>query len=245
MGKYGKWIGAGLGWAFGGPIGALIGFAVGRGFDGVDVNTAERARTQTNHRQTSRNDFITALLVLMAAVMKADGKVMKSELDYVKEFLTKNFGQATALEATQILKDILNKDIPLHDVCQQISINTRYEARTQLIHYMFGIAQADGHVCEREVKKIEEIAYLLNINSSDIASIKAMFYKDINSAYKILGVDSNATDAEIKKAYRKKAIEHHPDKVEHLGEDIRKGAEEKFRQVNEAYEQIKKERVFA
>lgn len=246
MGKYGKWIGVGLGWAFGGPIGALIGFAVGKGFDGIDVDTTHSSRTNNsaNRTQTSRNDFITALLVLMAAVMKADGKIMKSELDYVKKFLVKNFGETTATEATKILKDILKKDIPLKEVCRQICMNTQYEARTQLIHYMFGIAQADGHVSELEVKKIEEIALHLNISSSDIASIKAMFYKDIQSAYKVLGLDNSASIAEIKKAYRKKAIEHHPDKVEHLGEDIRKGAEEKFRQVNEAYEQIKKERVF-
>jgi len=99
MGKYGKWIGAGLGWAFGGPIGALIGLAVGANFDGIGTMTAERPRTTTHRANTGRNDFITGLLVLMAAVMKADGKVMKSELEYVKKFLVQNFGQATASEA--------------------------------------------------------------------------------------------------------------------------------------------------
>lgn len=244
MGKYGKWIGAGLGWAFGGPIGALIGFAVGANFDGVGTMTAERPRTTTQRPNTGRNDFITGLLVLMAAVMKADGKVMKSELEYVKKFLVQNFGQTTASEAVIILKDLLNKDIPLQQVCQQITANTQYQARMQLLHYMFGIAESDGHVSELEVKTIEKIAYYLNISSTDTASIKAMFYKDINSAYKILGIDHTASVAEIKKAYRKKAVEHHPDKVEHLGEDIRKGAEEKFRQINEAYEQLKKEKAF-
>ena len=242
MGKYGKWIGAGLGWAFGGPIGALIGFAVGANFDGIGTITAERTRTHTTN--TGRNDFITGLLVLMAAVMKADGKVMKSELEYVKKFLAHNFGQSTATGALLILKDLLNKEIPLQDVCSQISANTKYQDRLQLLHYMFEIAKSDGHVNELEVKKIEEIAYFLNISSADISSIKAMFYKDVNSAYIVLGIDNTATVAEIKKAYRKKAIEHHPDKVEHLGEDIRKGAEEKFRQINEAYEQLKREKAF-
>jgi DnaJ like chaperone protein len=176
--------------------------------------------------------------------MKADGKIMKSELDYVKKFLFKSFGETTATEAITILKDLLHKDIPLKDVCQQINVNTPYQARLQLLHYMFGIAQADGHVCEAEVKTIEKIAFYLDINSEDISSIKAMFYKDVNSAYKILCIEKTASIDEIKKAYRKKAIEHHPDKVEHLGEDIRKGAEEKFRQINEAYEQLKKERSF-
>lgn len=242
MGKYGKWIGAGLGWAFGGPIGAIIGFGIGSSFDGGSSTTRERQ--QASSVNTGRNDFVTALLVLSAAIMKADGKVMKSELDYVKNFLVKSFGQATASEAIIILKDLLDKDIPLKEVCQQITLNTKYQARLQLLHYMFGIAQADGHVCEAEVKKIEEIAYYLEISTSDITSIKAMFYKDVNSAYLVLSIDKTATNDEIKKAYRKKAIEHHPDKVEHLGEDIRKGAEEKFRKVNEAYEQLKKERAF-
>lgn len=242
MGKYGKWIGAGLGWAFGGPIGALIGFAVGANFDGIGTITAERTRTSSTN--TGRNDFITGLLVLMAAVMKADGKVMKSELEFVKTFLTRNFGQTTSTEALLILKDLLNKEIPLQDICYQISTNTQYQDRLQLLHYMFEIAKSDGHVSELEVKKIEEIAYFLSISSADTYSIKAMFYKDVNSAYIVLGIDNTATVAEIKKAYRKKAIEHHPDKVEHLGEDIRKGAEEKFRQINEAYEQLKKEKAF-
>lgn len=239
MGKYEKWIGAGLGWAFGGPIGAAIGFGVGSLF-----STSERKQTYTETKNTGRNDFITALLVLSASVMKADGKIMKSELDFVKTFLKSNFGQDTATEATSILKDLLNKEIPLREVCMQINANTQYQARVQLLHYMFGIAQSDGHTCEAEVNKIEEIASYLNVNTSDFASIKAMFYKDINSAYRILGIDNKATVTEIKKAYRKMAIEHHPDKLEHLGEDIRKGAEEKFREINTAYEQLKKERQF-
>ncbi len=119
-----------------------------------------------------------------------------------------------------------------------------YHARIQLLHFLYGIAQADGYVSGDEVIKIQEIAYFLDISSEDISSIKNMFYKDLDSSYKILGIDQNATIQEIKKAYRKKAIEYHPDKVEHLGEDIRKGAEEKFKKVNEAYEQLKKERAF-
>lgn len=244
MGKYGKWIGAGLGWAFGGPIGAAIGFGVGSLFGSHSSETREKRRTYTETKDTRRNDFITALLVLSASIMKADGKVMKSELDFVKTFLKNNFGQTTAEEATIILKDLLHKDIPLQEVCMQINANTQHQARLQLLHYMFGIAQADGHVCEAEVNRIEQIASYLNISTSDISSIKAMFYKDVNSAYKILGIDKTATVAEIKKAYRKMAIEHHPDKLEHLGEDIRKGAEEKFREINTAYEQLKKERQF-
>lgn len=242
MGKYGKWIGAGLGWAFGGPIGAVIGLAIGATFDNSPKETPNR---QANNRDNQRNNFITSLLVIAAAVMKADKKILKSELDFVKKFLITNFGQDTATDATLLLRDLLKKDIPVSQVCNQIKMNMQYHARIQLLHFLYGIAQADGHVSEAEVLKIQEIAYFLDISPEDIASIKNMFYKDVNSAYKILGIDVNASISEIKKAYRKKAVEFHPDKVEHLGEDIRKGAEEKFKNLNEAYEQLKKERSFS
>lgn len=241
MGKYGKWIGAGIGWAFIGPIGALIGLAVGATFDRASENTSQ---TKNESRYNKRNDFITSLLVLAAAVMKADQRILKSELEFVKKFLINNFGQDTATDATLLLRDLLTKNIPVNQICDQIKMYMDYHARVQLLHFLYGIAQADGHVSEDEVIKIQEIAYFLDISSEDISSIKNMFYKDLNSAYKILGINQNATIQEIKKAYRKKAIEYHPDKVEHLGEDIRKGAEEKFKKVNEAYEQLKKERAF-
>ena len=77
---YGKWIGGGLGWAFGGPIGGILGFMFGSMVDGMNRGTAEYTGTRTG-------DFSVSLMVLAAAVMKADGKVVKSELDYVKNFL--------------------------------------------------------------------------------------------------------------------------------------------------------------
>ena len=72
--------------------------------------------------------------------------------------------------------------------------------------------------------------------------IRDRYYDDLESAYQILEITSTATNEEVKKAYRKMAIENHPDKVGHLGEDIRKAAEEKFTQINVAYEKIKKQR---
>lgn len=82
----------------------------------------------------------------------------------------------------------------------------------------------------------------MGIDHSTFLSVKSMYYDDIDSAYRILGVSRTATDEELKKAYRKMAMENHPDKLGHLGEDIRKAAEEKFTQINMAYEKIKKQR---
>ena len=117
-----------------------------------------------------------------------------------------------------------------------------YESRLQLVHLLFGLSAADGHVHPLEIKTIEQISYSLGLDNNDIASLKAMFIEDTDSAYKILEVSQNSSNEEIKKAYYKMAKKYHPDKVNHLGEKIKLGAEEKFRKLNKAYEQIKQSR---
>ena len=236
--NYGKWIGGGLGWAFGGPLGAIIGFALGSAF-GNNSNTEEYIGGTTQQR-----DFNVSLLVLSAAVMKADGSVKKSELDYVKRFFLTNFGQERAEKYILMLREILKQDIQVYEVSQQIGRFMDYSSKLQLIHYLFGIASADGSTHENEVDVISIIAKYMGISSSDFQSIKAMFVQQVDSAYKILGIDSNATDEEVKKAYREMAKKYHPDKVAYLGEDVRKSAEQKLQEVNEAYEKIKKQRGF-
>ena len=236
--NYGKWIGGGLGWAFGGPLGAIIGFALGSAF-GNNSNTEEYIGGTTQQR-----DFNVSLLVLSAAVMKADGSVKKSELDYVKRFFLTNFGQERAEKYILMLREILKQDIQVYEVSQQIGRFMDYSSKLQLLHYLFGIASADGSTHENEVDVITNIAKYMGISSSDFQSIKAMFVQEVDSAYKILGIDSTATDDEIKKAYREMAKKYHPDKVAYLGDDVRKSAEQKLQEVNEAYDKIKKQRGF-
>lgn len=236
MAKYGKWLGAGLGWVLGGPIGGILGFTIGSIFDGSN---------KTGIQGTARGNFAASLIVLLAAVMKADNKVMKSELDYVKDFFVRSFGSEKSTEALIMLRDVLKKDIPLEDVCEQIQRNMPYSERLQLIHLLFGVADADGNVSEIEVQTINRISVLLKIDNKEFISIKSMFIKDTDAAYKILEISPDVSDQEVKKAYRKMAIKYHPDKVSHLGEDFQKSAKEKFQKVNEAYETIKKQRDFA
>jgi DnaJ like chaperone protein len=183
-----------------------------------------------------------SLLVLVAAMMKADNKVLKSELDYVKQFFIRQFGQSAAREAIIMLKDILKQDIPVRDVCQQISRNMDYSSRLQLLHLLFNISQADGTIHPSELDAVEKMAGYLGITSSDYLSIRNMFVPETDSSYKILEIEPTATDEEVKKAYRRMAMKYHPDKVSHLGDEFRKSADEKFKKVNEAYEKIKKER---
>lgn len=250
---FGKWIGGALGWAVGGPIGGLLGFAFGSMVDsrgdevaetdyrrGYDPRTDRRYQSQRHH--TRPGDFGSALLVLSAAVMKADGKQMRSELDYIKEFYTRQFGESVAANQMQVLKEVLQKDIPLKEVCDQIRYFMEHPMRLQLLHYLFGLAKVDGSVDKSEVDTISRIAQYLGISQADYESIRAMFYKDSGSAYKILEIESTSTDEEVKKAYRKMAVKYHPDKVRDLGESHQKAAQEKFIRVQDAYETIRKER---
>jgi DnaJ like chaperone protein len=241
MGKFAKWIGGGLGFVVGGPIGGLLGFFIGSMFEGPSARWEQPAGDRRVYR-TTPGDFGMSLIVLIAAVMKADGKVMKSELDYVKRFFVSQFGPETAQEALQMLRDLLKQDIPLNEVCMQIKRNMDYPSRLQLIHILYNISAADNRFEPAETGMIKSIADMLGITSTDYDSIRNMFIPATDAAYRILEVERTATDTELKTAYRKMALKYHPDKVGHLGEDFRKTAEEKFKAVNEAWEKIKKER---
>ncbi|MDP4207759.1 MAG: TerB family tellurite resistance protein [Bacteroidota bacterium] len=236
MGKFAKWIGGGLGFAFGGPIGGLLGFLFG-----AMVDSAEVVNLST-HGKTTQGDYAMSLLVLIAAVIKADGKIMRSELDFVKRFLVQNFGVDGAQEALAILKDLLKQEIPVQDVCGQIADHVDYSSRLQLLHFLFGLAYADGRMEPVEERLIEVIANSLGITEKDTESIRSMFKNTVEDLYKILEIDSTASNEDVKKAYRKMAVKYHPDKVAYLGEDVKNAANEKFQKLNSAYEKIKKER---
>ncbi len=241
MGIFGKLIGGGLGWAFGGPIGALIGVAVGSMFD---KSPSGQTTGSSQQRRTTEADFKMSLLVMMACVMKADGKVLKSELDVVKRFLIANFGEDGALEALQILKNLLEQPINETEVAMQINQYMNYSAKLQLVKLLFDIAYADGEVHPTELELIQRISDIFRLSYQDFDSMKAPYTKttDVNWAYKALEIEPTATDEEIKKAYRRMAMKYHPDKVHTLGEDVKKSATDKFRSINEAYESLKKNR---
>lgn len=250
-----KFIGAIIGFLFLGRsfFGAFIGFLIGSFIDNVtvikkqisskggnvnDVFSYYQERSHQNHE-----DFATMLIALSAAVMRADGKVLKVELDYIKNFFSQQFGPQFSVSHLQTLKHFVNGgDIPLQQICNDIKSRTQLEVRIQLLHYLFGIAKADGHVSDIELQIVNRISVLMGVSNVDFESLKNMFYRDSQSDYKILGIEITATDEEIKKAYRQMAIRYHPDKVASLGEEYQKGAQEKFQKIQEAYENIKKQR---
>ena len=242
MGFFLRLILTGLGWAFGGPLGGIIGYAIGALFSGNGPRVIRSQVEDTFGNTEEKRDFNVTLLVLSAAVMKADGNVKRSELDYVKRFFLQNFGQERAESYIKMLREILEKEYNLYEVSQQVGRYMDYSSRLQLLHYLFGIADADGRVSSEELAVINTISDYMGITNSDFQSVKAMFIKEADSAYKILGIDSSATDEEVKKAYREMAKKNHPDLVSNLGEEVRQAAEKKFQEVNAAYEAIKKQR---
>ncbi|WP_372755996.1 TerB family tellurite resistance protein [Mariniflexile sp.] len=245
--NFSKWIGAAIGWSFGGPIGAILGLALGSLVDGVaNSKDVVVGRAQGASRtQTQPGDFEVSLLILASIVIKADGKQDQRELDFVRNQFVSMYGKDRANHAFKLFKEInKQQNISTRQVCLQIRQMMQHASRLQLIHFLFGIAKADGLVTEDEAQQIATMAGYLGISHNDFESIKAMFYDSSDSAYKILEIDKTATNDDIKKAYRTMAKKYHPDKVIHLGKEHQAGAEEKFRQVQAAYEKLQKERGF-
>ena len=260
-----KWIAGFLGWVMVGPIGGLIGFLLGsaadsglgltqRMSDGQQPGAGsyrQQGSYQGGYQQRTggyysaaeqRNSFLISLLVLSSAVIKADGRVHQSELDLVRAFVRQNFGEAAVDEAMRILDGLNRQQVNIYEVGGQISAYMNYSQRLQLFHYLAQIAAADGDFSKSEKDVLESIAAAIRLNAPDAASVIAMFYKNTDSAYAVLGISPSATDDEVKSAYRRMAMKNHPDKVATLGPDVQKAAEEKFRQIQQAYETIKKQR---
>ena len=229
--NYKKWIWGGLGWALMGPIGGILGYALG-----------SMSGQRQPYSQTRGGDFLSVLLVLLAAVMKADGVQKKSELEYIKRFFVNQIGISNTKNLMQIFKKILEQDIPLEKVCLQIREQMDKSSRLQVLHVLFGLSQSDGDVHPEEIKVIHNISNLIGISNVEYKSIESMFKEDLESAYSVLGVSKDSTDIEIKKAYRKMANKYHPDKIAHLGDNFKEISQEKFKSVSEAYRKIKKER---
>ena len=224
--------------------GAILGFLIGSFLDNLNSGSGSRTVFSDFTRQkVSPADFELNLLSLCSIVIKADGQVSQRELDYVRQYFLSTYGKEKANAIFRTFNEVIkNREISAQRICTYLNQRTRYEVRLQLLHFLFGIAQADGAISNPEIEKIKEIAGYLRVGRQDFESIKAMFIKSADNAYKILEIEKAVSDDEVKKAYRKMAKKYHPDKVITKNEAIKKGAEEKFKEVQRAYEQIQKER---
>ncbi|HUH45833.1 MAG TPA: TerB family tellurite resistance protein [Arenibacter sp.] len=241
-----KWLAAILGYFMFRLPGAILGFMVGSFMDSL-----KRAGTggggsifrDMTQQTVTPADFELNLLSLCSIVIKADGSVSQTEMDYVRQYFVSTYGKERANAIFRTFNEVVKKrEISAEKICSYLNQRTRYEVRLQLLHFLFGIAQADGSIRPAEINKIWEIAGYFRVSRIDFESIKAMFIKSADNSYKILEIDKSASDEEIKKAYRTMAKKYHPDRVNTENEAIKKGAEEKFKEVQRAYETIQKER---
>ena len=255
----GKWIGGFLGFISGtGPLGVLAGFALGWLFDKGMETPGDEGTSQSNgdgyrQRQGQRNSFLFSLLVLASYIIRADGRIMHSEMETVRNFLRRNFGEVAVSQGEEILLRLFEQQkkmgelafrSTIGDACREMYMNMDYAQRLQLLDFLVLIARADGVVVQQEVDALRFVASGLGISDADLSSILNLKggASDINAAYKVLGISASATDDEVKAAYRSMALKHHPDRVAALGEDVRKAAERKFQEINEAKETIYKAR---
>jgi DnaJ like chaperone protein len=253
-----KWIGGIIGFMAGGPLGALAGYALGSLLD-TDENTTynrygRESQTEKRGYTGQRNSFLFSMLVMASYIIKADGRIMHSEMEFIRRFLRTTFGETAAKEGEQILLNLfeqskqMNKQNPLafkntiRDCGKQIAANLSYEERLQLLDFLIEIAKSDGTVCREEVEALKEVAIYMGLSAAEVESMLNLGGSSLEEAYKVLEIESTATNDEVRAAYRRLALKHHPDKVATLGEDIKKASEEKFQNINNAKEQIYKAR---
>ncbi len=254
----GKWIGGIVGFMAMGPLGALAGFAIGSLVDsaGNAQRDAWDSATQTTDTGTAgqRNSFLFAMLVMASYVIRADGRIMHSEMEFVRRFLRMNFGAEAVTEGEQILMNLfeqrkrMDAQDPtafrrtIHECGAQIAANLSYEQRLQMLDFLAQIARSDGNVCQAEIEALREVAACMGLQDREVDSMLNLRGESLADAYAVLEITPDASDAEVRSAYRRLALKHHPDKVATLGEDIRRAAEQKFQEINAAKERIYKAR---
>ena len=235
-----KWVAAVIGYSFLRFPGAILGFMVGGFFEFLSKNSVQ---IRTSSYAINPETFQLNLLALSALIIKADGKIEQKELDFVRSFFISQYGKERADSIFRTFNTQIKKETQHLDKLTRVFVQqTAYETRLQILHFLFGIANADGNISDIELEKLSHVASGMRLRLPDFESIKAMFIKNTDNAYKILEIDPKASQDEIKSAYRKMAKKYHPDKLRGQDPSMIKGAEEKFREVQKAYETLMRQK---
>ncbi len=219
-----------LGFMFAGPLGAIAGVYFGHALDTMS--------SEVNHRSVFQINFIS----ILSYIIKVDGRIEKEEVNTVlKTFAQLGYQREEMERLGKTLVFALGQDIDLKQTCEAFKKVASYEERFMLLRVVYFVVMADGVFHAKEKEAIRQIVEYLEIRDYDFKSLQAEFVCVDDDHYALLGLKRGATKVEIKKAYRKLALTHHPDRVGHLGEEYVKIATEKFQKINEAYDKALKE----
>ncbi len=239
----GKAIGAGLGFLFGGPFGAILGAMTGNFFDASSHGQISSGRPHNDHERSL--NFITHLVGILISIAKADGRVNTHEIKVIERaFVSFGFKGEDLNFIRDLIKQTVRVNLDLQAVCFEFNQYSSYEERLSLLRIVYMVAFADKEFHANEESMINRIIGFLEISVDDAYEIRGEFSSDHDKHYKLLNTSRDASVEDIKKAYRLLSKKYHPDRVSHLGDEFAQLASEKFQKINESYEKIKSEKGF-
>jgi DnaJ like chaperone protein len=250
MGWLGKLVGGTIGFALGGPLGAIAGAAFGHAYDRNSVleGTGDMPRLSANEQVNMT--FFVAAFSMLAKLTRADGYVSKAEIDSIEGFMANdlNLSPQSRNVAVDIFQSALDSPHSFQDYA--IQFYDQFRLQPQILEFMidilFRVSTADGTLSEAEERLIRSASDIFNFSEARYTHIRSRYASDIDRYYAILGTSRNDSIEQIKKSYRKLVSEYHPDKIASKGlpEEFIKFATDKFREIQEAYEQIKADKGF-
>jgi DnaJ like chaperone protein len=245
MGLLGKVIGGGIGLALGGPLGALVGAGLGHVFDKGKESLEKFSFT---NQQKSQTAFYACFFGCLAKMMKADGLITKDEVICLKEIISQAFNLDAAdrkavLEIVQRAKD---DNVTAREYVEQLAgiVNYNRNLGIAFVSALYKLALADNilHLEEKKILYYTEQSFRLDAGTVDrmIGNVNKSSTINLKEAYAVLGCNSDMTDIEVKKAYRKKCLEFHPDKLTSKGlpEEFIKFSNEQMIKIHDAYKSI-------
>jgi DnaJ like chaperone protein len=261
---WGKLLGGSFGYLLGGPLGALIGIALGHNFDRGLVSSL-RQQFEPGNQERVQTAFFTALFSVMGHLAKADGRVTEHEIELARDIMQRmNLNEDMRQAAIRLFTEGKQPDFVLPDVLRQFrrECHGRRNVMRMFAEILVHAAYADGRLGAPERNVLEQVRSELGFSAREFRHIEAVVYNaryfggggfgqqaspasaSLHEAYAILGVEESASDAKIKKAYRRMMNQHHPDKLvaKGLPEEMIKLATEKTQEIKQAYEMIKKHR---
>ncbi|WP_043316944.1 co-chaperone DjlA [Microbulbifer sp. HZ11] len=250
MSWLGAGIGAGIGMMFGGPIGAALGAWVGSSF-GSGLKKLSEAGIPLN-REGAQTVFIVALFSMLAKMAKADGQVSKAEVQLIDDFINNNLrlNAEDRQQAIKIFQNAKSDQYSIYDYARQYRQLIRNQAMREMVYrLLFAVAFADGELHPAEEQILRRIPEELGLHASIFTAMfnefghgagPAASGDSLKAHYDILECSPDASDRELKLAYRRKAAEFHPDKIASKGlpEEFMRHAEDQMKSVTVAYDTI-------